>query len=191
MRKRVLLASFVILGCALLGLAAANIFPDQTWRALTQARTLYDGMVSRITPMASGEDRYIQECQIYESLVRGFVGSSQMNQTIFLRVAGADPSERLLGRLKGRLKGTGLVLRKESDADFGESFYDSRIWTDPATGGRVRMIAVGSVRWVFGDTVEVYGGEECGSLCGGGGIYRLVKRHGEWKVADYLSRWIS
>lgn len=60
MRKRVALAAFLTFGCVLLGLAAANFFPDQTWRALTMARTLYEAIVSRITPMASGGDRHIQ-----------------------------------------------------------------------------------------------------------------------------------
>jgi len=48
MRKRVTLASFLAFGCALFGLAAANFFPDQTWRALTMTQTLYDRIVSQI-----------------------------------------------------------------------------------------------------------------------------------------------
>ena len=48
MRERVTLASFLTLGCVLLRLAAANFFPDQTWRALTMAQTPNDGIVSRI-----------------------------------------------------------------------------------------------------------------------------------------------
>lgn len=59
MRKRVTLAAFLTLGCVLLGLAAANFFPDQTWRGLTMAGTFYEGIVSRLTPSAA--NRHIQE----------------------------------------------------------------------------------------------------------------------------------
>lgn len=186
MRKRVSVAACLTFGCALLGLAAANFLPDQTFRAITMSRTLYDGMVSRITPMPSGANRQIQECRIYESLVREFVGSNRLNRTIFLRVAGADPNDELLARLRA----SALVVRRASEAHFGEGSYTAR-WTDPATGKPALMIDIVSIRWLFGDSVEVQGGLSCGPLCGGSGIYQVVRRHARWTVAGSRNRRVS
>jgi len=61
MRKRVTLASFLTFGCVLLGLGAANFFPDQTWRALTIPRTLYDRILWRTTSMPSSADRQLKD----------------------------------------------------------------------------------------------------------------------------------
>ena len=187
MKRKLTLAVVLTFGCVLLCLAAANFFPDQTFRAITLSRTLFDGIISRISPMPSGTNRQVQEGRIYESLVREFVGSNHLDRTIFLRVAGADPNDELLARLRA----SGLLVRKASEAPFDNGFYVTRVWTDRATGRDVRMVDIGTVTWLFGDTVEVKGGVECGSLCGAGGIYKLVKRHGAWTVDECRSRWVS
>ena len=49
------------LGCVLLCLGAANLFPDQTWHTLTIAEALYDSTVSRRTSVPSGADRQIRD----------------------------------------------------------------------------------------------------------------------------------
>jgi hypothetical protein len=187
MRKRLSLTAFFLIGCVLLGVAAANFFPDQTFRAVTMSRTLYYGIVSRLTPMPSGKYRQIQECRIYESLVREFVGSNRLNRTIFLRVAGADPNDELLAQLTA----SGLPVQRASEAHFDKSFYAQSVWTDPATGTGVMMIHVGAVSWVFGDTVEVEAGYGCGGLCGAGGVYQVVKKYGAWTVAGSRNWWVS
>jgi len=60
MRKLVTLASLTF-GCVLLGLAAANFFPDQTWSVLNMAQTFYDRIASRTTPTTPGADRQIRD----------------------------------------------------------------------------------------------------------------------------------
>ena len=177
MRKRVIPAISVTLGCLplwLLGLACANLFPDQTWRALNTARNTYDGIVSRLTPIPSGTDRNVQEFRIYESLVRDFIGSNPSDRIIFLSVDNADPNDELISR-------------------FTEAHFDNTksVWTDHSSGREAVRIDVGSIQWVFGDRAEVKGGLNCGMLCGAGGVYQLVKTHGRWTVTECRDRWVS
>lgn len=188
MRKRVNLATFFTFVGALLGLlgwACASFFPDQTWRALSTDRTMYDGFVSRLTPIPSGADRNIQGFSIYESLVRDLVGN-RMNEIIFLELAGADPNDELLTRLSA----SALVGKRASEAHFREGQSTAR-WTDPATGKPAVMIDIGSIGWVFGNSVEVKGGLGCGPLCRGGGVDQVAKRHERWTVSGSRDRWVS
>ena len=64
-------------------------------------------------------------------------------------------------------------------------------WVDPSTGQRGVMLSVLSVKWSFWDRAEVTGGLHCGSLCGSGGVYEVVKSHGRWKVESYRQQWVS
>ena len=83
--KRWLTFAAIILGTVLAVLGAANLFPDQTWQLLNTARTLYAGLVSRLTPIPSGTERKLQESNIYESLVRDDIGSNRWsNRDFFL-----------------------------------------------------------------------------------------------------------
>ena len=187
MRKRVTLAISFTFGCVLLGLlglASANLFPDQTWRAFNTARTTYDGIVSRLTPMPTGTDRNVQEFRIYESLVRDFIRSNPSNPRIFLSVDNSDPSDELIGRFTA----SGVVVKRASEAHFDTT---KSVWTDHSTGSEAVRIDVGSIRWILGDRVEVKGGLSCGMLCGIGGIYQLVTTHGRWTVAGCRDRWVS
>lgn len=173
---------FVLLG--LLALASANLLPDQTWRALNTARTTYDGIVSRLTPMPSGTDRNVQEFRIYESIVQTLIGSNPSSRTIFLSIDNADPSDELISRFNA----SGLMVKRASEAHFDET---KSAWTDHSSGREAVRIDLGSIRWVFGDRVEATGGLTCGMLCGAGGIYQLVKTHGRWTVTECRDRWVS
>ena len=189
MRKRLSLAAFLIVGCVLLGLAAANFFPDQTFRAVTMSRTLYHELVSRLTPIPSGTERNLQESNIYESLVRNYTGSNRWsNRVVFLSVDGSDPSDELMTRLRA----SGLAVNPASEAHYDQTkSVLTGFWTDPRSGRSAVHIDVGSIKWLFGDRVEVKSGLSCGPLCGGGGIYQLEKTKGRWAVAIYQNQWMS
>jgi hypothetical protein len=187
-RRRLAFAA-IILGCVLAGLGAANLFPDQTWQLLNTARTLYAGLVSRLTPIPSGTDRNLQESSIYESLVRDDIGSNRWsNRVFFLSVDGSDPSDELMIRLRA----SGLAINRASEAHYDrtKSGLTGR-WIDQRSGRSAVQIDVGSIRWLFGDRVEVKSGLSCGPLCGGGGIYQLVKTQSRWAVAACRNRWMS
>jgi hypothetical protein len=64
-------------------------------------------------------------------------------------------------------------------------------WVDRSTGERGVMLSASSIKWSFGDRVEVDGGFYCGHLCGSGGVYEVMKSRGHWKVESYRKRWDS
>jgi hypothetical protein len=172
------------LGTVAMGLVAANFFPDQTWRVLNAAQIRYGGIISRLMPIPSGADRNVQEWNIYESLVRDLIGRNRRSRVVFLRVDGSDPTDELMARFNA----SGLPVMKASEAHF-DLAVDG--YVDRSTGKRGVLIQVGSIRWVFGDRVEVNGGLGCGQLCGFGGIYQIVKSKGRWTVDGCRDRWDS
>ena len=184
MRRELAVAAAITCGCVLVFLGAANSFPDAIWLLLTKAQAKYEGMISRLTPIPSGVDGNFQEYRIYESVIRS---ATLDDNVIFLRVNDSDPTDELIGRFKA----SGLVVKRASEANFRDGETVWRYWKDPASGRRAVEINVGSVRWLFGDRVEVSGGLSCGPHCGAGGIYRLVKRKGRWAVDDFRQEWIS
>ena len=150
------------------------MFPDETWSAVTMARTTYDGTVSRLTPLPKGTDRNAQEFRIYESLLRYSIGSDRFkNRLIFLSVDGSDPSDELMIRFRA----AGLTVNRASERHFDQrqSLLTGH-WIDQPSGRSAVLIELGSIRWVFGDRVEVQSGMTCGPLCGGGAIDRKSTR---------------
>jgi hypothetical protein len=82
-----------------------------------------------------------------------------------------------------RFRAAGLTVNRASERHFDQrqSLLTGH-WIDQPSGRSAVLIELGSIRWVFGDRVEVQSGMSCGHLCGGGAIYELVKRHGQWTV---------
>ena len=56
---------------------------------------------------------------------------------------------------------------------------------DRKTGVHGVLYVVGAVHPVDGDTVDVEGGGQSAGMSGDYGIFRVVKRNGEWRVLRY------
>ena len=169
--------------CVLLGLVSANVFPDQTWSALNKPEALWSDTLSRMKPVPTGALRRTEEDNIDESVFQYMIESNNLRGPIYLGVEGKDPSDELMARFAN----LNLGVKRLSEADR----FPLRGWVDPATGKHGVMLSVLSVKWSFWDRAEVRGGLQCGSLCGRGGVYEVVKSRGRWKVETYSGQWVS
>ena len=165
-----LLVLGAVLSCAsvLLAVVLANVFPDQTWTALNTAKTLYADTVSRMTPIPTGATRRVEEDRIRESFFRYLIGSRKTSSPIYLSIDGRNPSDDFMARfvdLKPPLRGVSE----------GESTIKG--WIDRSTGERGVVLSVNSVKWSFGDRVEVDGS---------GGVYEVVRNRGRWNVESVI-----
>jgi hypothetical protein len=172
-----------MLACAslLFALVFGNIFPDQTWAALNAARTLYSEMVSRMIPVPNGASRSIEEDRIREAVLRYLIGST-VSLHVFLKIDSGDPSDRLMAQFADLNR----AVKKGSEAE-----CSIRGCFDRSTGERAVVLSVSSIKWSFGDRVEVSGGYHCGPLCGSGGVFDVIKNSGRWTVQSYRKRWDS
>jgi len=172
-----------ILGCAsiLLALVLANVFPDQTWVALNSAKTLYAETISRMVPVPTGASRRIEEDRIREAVFRDLIGST-VRWHVFLETDGNDPSDKFMVQFSD-LK---PAVKKGLEAE-----CTIRGCFDRSTGERGVVLSVSSISWFFGDRVEVKGGFHCGPLCGSGGVFKVMKNGGQWKVQTYNKQWDS
>jgi hypothetical protein len=93
-RRMTYLILSVILCIVLLAILSANVFPDQTWNVLMRIEKGYAAIVSRMTPVPTGADRIAEEAIIDEVLVQYLLPSS-VEEPVFLRVDGKDPSNEL------------------------------------------------------------------------------------------------
>jgi hypothetical protein len=178
--KRLIFVGGVIGANILLPLIAINVFPDQTWIALDTTKTLYAEMVSRLIPVPTGADRITEEERIHEAVLRYMIPTVRI--PVYISIEGKDPTDEFMARLAD----LNPVVKRVSEAE-----PLLRGWVDRSTGEHGVMLSVSSIKWSFGDRVEVDGGFYCGHLCGSGGVYEVMKSRGHWKVESYRKRWDS
>ena len=171
------------LGCTMwfVAVLCANTFPDQTWKVLNRVEREYSDIVSRMAPIPVGTQRSVEEEKIFATAFRDLIGwhAHWQRRLFFLEVNGKDPTDDVLARLSE----TGSRVNKASQA-----YFDKRVLSGPldrATREPGITLSMGSIKWLFGDRVEVSARMNCGSLCGQGGVYRLVKHNGLWTVDRY------
>ena len=80
-------------------------------------------------------------------------------------------------------------MNKASGAYFDQSKLG--VLLDRSTGESGMLLSVDSIKWLFGDRVEVRASLTCGPLCGEGGLYELVKTKGHWTVETCKEHWVS
>jgi hypothetical protein len=182
--RRMYLILSVILCIALLAILSANVLPDQTWNVLMHIEKGYAAIVSRMTPVPTGADRIAEEAIIDEVVVHNLLPSS-VEQPVFLRVDGKDPSNELMARFAPM----GKTMNKASGAYFDQSKLGVPL--DLSSGESGMLLSVDSIKWLFGDRVEVRASLTCGHLCGEGGLYELVKTKGHWTVETRKEHWVS
>jgi hypothetical protein len=172
-----------IFGCVsvLFALVFGNIFPDQTWAALNTAKTLYSETVSRMIPVPTGASRSIEEDRIRSAVLRYLIEST-VRLHVFLKIDGKDPSDKFMAQFAD----LNPAVKKGSEVD-----CTIRGCFDRPTGERAVVLSVSSIKWSFGDRVEVSGGYQCGPLCGSGGVFEVMKNSGHWKVQSYRKQWDS
>lgn len=101
----------------------------------------------------------------------------------FLKIGENDPSDEFMSRFATFAPAPLKASRATFDVSQG--------YTDQGTGKHGALLEVDSIKWLFGDRVDVEGGYACGGLCGSGGSFQLVKRSGRWIVETYAMRWVS
>jgi hypothetical protein len=169
-------SALLCFGIVLLGILSANFFPDQTWDVLTSVEKQYAEIVSRMRPVPTGADRSAEEARIDEAIFRYFL-QSKVEDPVFLSVDDKDPTDDLMARLAT----SGKPVRKGSEAHFdGTSIRLEGV-----------LLSATSVKWLFGDRVEIGATLTCGPLCGEGGVYVLVKKRGRWTVEECKEHWVS
>lgn len=94
--RRLIIAPILVCASVLLALAAANIFPDQTWAALNTTKRLYSEMVSRMIPVPTGAPRSIEEDRIREAVLRYLIESTVRH--VFLEIDDKDPSDKFIAQ---------------------------------------------------------------------------------------------
>ncbi len=162
--RRVIFATVLICASIPVFFLCANVFPDQTSRALYTAETLYAKALHAVGRT--------EEDKIHEAVLRYLVQSHKLSGPVFLRIDGKDPS----GKLIARLSGMNPAVKRVSEAELA-----SHICVDPSTGESGVLLSLGPVRWSSLYRVEVDGGVRNG---GGGifGTYAVVKNIGVWAV---------
>jgi hypothetical protein len=180
-RRRLIFAGILVCASVLLALVFANIFPDQTWATLNAAETVYAETVSRMIPVPTGAPRSIEEDRIREAVLRYLIAST-VRLHVFLKIDGKDPSDKFMAQFAD----LNPAVKKGSEAE-----CTIRGCCDRSSGERAVVLSVSSIKWSFGDRVEVSGGYQCGPLCGSGGVFEVVKNSGNWKVQSYSKQWDS
>lgn len=150
---------------------------------LTSVERRYVDIVSRMISVPPGADRRLEEGRVYETVFRDWIQSDKLKRSVFIRVDSKDPSDEFMARFAT----VGRTVNKASEAYFDYSTLRGPL--DRSTGQRGILLSVTSIKWVFGDRVEVNASLNCGSLCGKGGVYRLVKKRGHWTVEAYENRY--
>jgi hypothetical protein len=179
--RRLIFVGILVSASVLLALVFGNILPDQTWTALNGARTLYSEMVSRMIPIPTSVSRSIEEDSIREAVLRYLIEST-VRSHVFLRIGGKDPSDKFMAQFADLNR----AVKKGSEAE-----CTIRGCFDRSTGERAVVLSISSIKWSFGDQVEVSGGYQCGPLCGSGGVFDVMKNSGRWKVQSYRKQWDS
>lgn len=183
-RRRLVLTAIICSASVLLVFAFGSFLPDPTWRALNTARKMYAGIVSRLTPLPTGADKAAEEENIREAVLREMIGPRGPRGLFFLQIGGNDPTDEFMSRFAAWAPAP-MKASKATTFDFSQGYIDR------TTGRHGALIRIGSIKWLFGDRVEVEEGFVCGGLCGSGGVYQLVKRKGRWMVETYTVRWVS
>jgi hypothetical protein len=182
--KRFLIAATCsVCGLILLGVGSANVFPDQTWKVLASIENISSNLASTLKAVPTGTQREMEEKEIYEAVFRDLIDSNHLKLPVFLSIDSRDPTDEFIARFAT----SGAPVKKMSAA-----YFDSRTLSgpiDPTTGQRGIILSIRSIKWLFGDRVDVSAGYNCGSLCGEGGDFQLAKRRGRWMVKSYTHRW--
>jgi len=178
---RLIFAGILSIASISFAVAFGYIFPDQTWSTLNAAKTLYAEIVSRMVPVPTGAARGAEEDKIREAVFLELIGSNTSRRICFLSLDGSDPTDSFMFQFADLAK-----VKKLSKAEF-----TSRGWLDISTGERGEVLSIRSIKWFFGDRVEVEAGVFCGTLCGSGGTYEVVKCARRWKVESYRKKWDS
>ncbi len=178
--RLLVLAGILVSTSVLLALMFANNFPDRTWAALNTAKTLYADAVSRMIPVPTGNSRSIEEDRIREVVLRYMIESTVRH--VFVEIDGKDPGDKLMAQLAD----LNPAVKKGSDAE-----CTFRGCFDRFTAERAVVLSVRSIKWSFGDRVEVSCGYHCGPLCGSGGVFEVVRNNGHWEVQSYRQLWVS
>jgi hypothetical protein len=184
-RKWLIFAAVLGCGSVLLGFVAGNIFPEQTWIVLTSVEERYGSIVSLMTPIPTGSDRKLQEAAIHDAVFQDWIESHKVKCPVFLRVDGKDPNDDFMARFANSER----AVNKASEAYFDHSTLRGPL--DRSTGRRGILLSASSIKWLFGDRIEVNFSENCGLLCGRGDVYQLVKQHGRWTVEGSKLRFFN
>ena len=184
-RKWFVFAGVIGFAIVLIAIACANFFPDQTWHVLNTLEITYAGMVSRMTPIPTGADRKAEEDNIREAIVRDWAGPKGLKRPIFVSIDGHDPSDEFLARFAD--------LRPPQVKKYSEHRFDiaSDHLVDRSTGEHGITLSISTVKWRFGDRAEAEVAVLCGSLCGVGGVFEMVKKRSRWTREVFLKRWVS
>jgi hypothetical protein len=184
--RRLILSIMFCCGIVLLAILSANVFPDQTWKVLSRIEKGYADIISRTTPVPTGANRITEEAAIDEAVFRYFLQwKVKEAEPAFLSVEGRDPSDELMARFAP----LGKTVSKASAAYIRPEFEG--IPLHRSTGERGVLLEADSIKWVFGDRVEVRATLTCGLLCGEGCIYQLVKTKGRWTVETCKQHFVS
>lgn len=181
--KPLILSAILCCGIALLATLSANVFPDQTWNMLTTVEKHYADFVSRLTPVPTGADRIAEEAKIEEAIFRYFL-QPKVEGPVFLSVDGKDPGNDLMALFAS----SGKAVNKASAAYFDRTLRGP---LDRSTGKSGVLLSATSIKWLFGDRVEIAASLTCGPLCGEGGTYLLMKKRGRWTVEACKEHWVS
>jgi hypothetical protein len=186
-RKWLVSATALACGFTSIAVVSANVFPDRTFAVLTAVDKRYSDIVSRMTPIATGRDRSVEETEINEAVFRDLIDwhSHKLPRLFFLRVNEKDAGDDVVSRLSAM----GRRVEKWSQARFGEQHLSGPL--DRATREHGILLSLGPVKWLFGDRVEVSAAMYCGILCGQGGVYCLSKRRGYWTVDAYKNQFFN
>lgn len=184
--RRLPLSIMFCCGIVLLAILSANVFPDQTWKVLSRIEKGYADMISRMTPVPTGANRITEEAAIDEAVFRYFLQWKVKLEPVFLSVEGRDPSDELMARLAP----LGKTVSKASAAYIRPEEFTG-IPLQRSTGERGVLLEADSIKWMFGDRVEVRATLTCGLLCGEGCIYQLVKAKGRWTVETCKQHFVS
>ncbi|MGH9509955.1 MAG: hypothetical protein ACRD2M_08460 [Terriglobales bacterium] len=152
---------------------------------------LPDPQFSRVPP-----DRSIQEDDIREAVFRYRIKEryTEFSQSpSFLTIDGKDPSDAFMARFAGAKppvkKGSGAYVKENP---FTEMVGDPNkrpplegMLRDRSNDKKAFSVHVGEISWMTPALVEVKGGTYCGWTCGDGGLFRVVKKDGQWRVENY------
>lgn len=125
-------------------------------------------------------NQFIEEGDIREAVFRYRINSCAPREPIFLSIDGKDPSERFMARFRNENRHFKGISKAYLKTDLFPGWLRDR-----KTDEKGVSLEVGAIEWVSPTIVEVHGGKYCGGLCADTGIFRVVKKNGNWIVENY------
>lgn len=155
-------------------------------KRLIPALIVLIGLASHVAAQAPAEQQPAMQAPdpgaidaVYQAVVRYQVASWQLGAEIYcIRIKGADADGKFLHSLKP------LAVKPASDCTEVKKKFDTYV-IEKHSKKKAVLFGAGNIRWTSETTADVEGSYLCGSQCMAGGIYRVVKDEGQWKVSKF------